>query len=472
MVSAGNVRCRTGAPYIFPTRRSSSTSIMSVFVICVPEPAFKEYIIFPARGIPFRRFCFERKRHQPFRLVCAAKDYWLFPRAFAGLGLKAHDMSKETPYYIYRICEDKVMIKRTVSIISLAVIMAGAFSVFGRFMQTPPAAPSDLRDAPNSGAYSSLASEYGDSAPVPVPAESEAKSMEPAPVSGNGDWTGWLQGRSDFDYLPGTQNVDTGTQGFKVYYRCSKFGQVGSRFAMNMQFSNDKGGDLGIVTWTTGPKAGRIITVQFEGNASLFAQNGAPYTSKDPAAVLNSINNFNGMCAEAYKTVEAQRPVIAKFLLRKDIKSLQRMYKLVKFVPGPIGLFGESLEIGLDVGTGNKAFAGIGAGCLVAGIAVEKATHHVIKEEWIRYMLEKKCATYATLGTSAYEYGEERREKEEEPVVRLSGLYQANKSSTRRYVAQENGKWVAKSEPAGVALKLAYVEEEEAIKNVFFERHR
>lgn len=350
--------------------------------------------------------------------------------------------------------------------------MAGAFSGFGRFVQAPPAAPSDLRDAPNSGAYSSLASEYGDSAPVPVPVASEAKSLEPAPVSGSGDWTGWLQGRSDFNYLPGTQNVETGTQGFKVYYRCSKFAQVGSRFAMNMQFSNDKGGDLGIVTWTTGPKAGKMINVRFEGNASLFAQNGAPYTSKDTARVLNSINNFNGMCSEAYRTVEAQRPVIAKFLLRKDIKSLQRMYKVVKFVPGPIGMFGESMEIALDVGTGNNAFAGIGAGCLVAGIVVEKATHHVVKEEWIRYMLEKKCAAYATAGTSAYEYGEEQREKKEEPVVRLSGMYQANKSSTHWYVAQENGKWVTKSEPTGVALKLAYVEDEEAIKNVFFERHR
>ncbi|MEI7529177.1 MAG: hypothetical protein WCK76_09545 [Elusimicrobiota bacterium] len=364
------------------------------------------------------------------------------------------------------------MIKRAVSVIFLIIVMAGAFSGFGRFVQAPSAVPADLRDAPNSSAYSSLESNYGSSAPAPVPAASEAKSLTPVPVAGNGDWTGWLQGRSDFDYLPGTQNVDTGTQGFKVYYRCSKFAQVGSRFAMNMQFSNDKGGDLGIVTWTTGPKAGRTITVQFEGNAALFARNGAPFTSKDPVGVLNSINNFNGMCAEAYKTVEAQRPVIAKFLLRKDIKSLQRMYKVVKFVPGPIGLFGESMEIALDVGTGNNAFAGIGAGCLVAGILVEKATHNVIKEEWIRYMLEKKCATYATIGTTAYEYGEEQREKKEEPVVRLSGLYQANKTSTHWFVAQENGKWVTKSEPSGVALKLAYVEEQEAIKNVFFERHR
>lgn len=363
------------------------------------------------------------------------------------------------------------MIKKSVPIIFLTLVMAGAFFGFGR-LKTPPAAPADLRDAPNSDAFSSLASESGDSAPVPVPEVSAAKSMEPAPVSGRGDWTGWLQGRSDFDYLPGTQNVETGTQGFKVYYRCSKFAQVGSRVAMNMQFSNDKGGDLGIVTWTTGPKAGRTITVRFEGNASLFAQNGAPLTSKDTPRVLNSINNFNGMCAEAYKTVEAQRPVIAKFLLRKDIKSLQRMYKLVKFVPGPVGMFGESMEIALDVGTGNNAFAGIGAGCLVAGVVVEKATHHVIKEEWIRYMLEKKCAVYATAGTSAYEYGEEQREKKEEPEVGLSGMYQANKTSTHWYVAQQNGKWVTRSEPVGVALKLAYVEDEEAIKNVFFERHR
>jgi len=356
--------------------------------------------------------------------------------------------------------------------IFLVLVVTVAFKGFSRFAPAAPALPSDFRDAPNSGAYSSLESESGGSAPVPAPEVSEPVNMKSAQVAGSGNWTGWLEGRSDFDYLPGTQNVDTGTRGFKVYYRCSQFARYGSGFAMNMQFSNDKGGDLGIVTWTTGPKAGRTITVRFEGKASLFAQNGAPYTSKEPERVLNGINDFNGMCSEAYRTVEANRPIIAKFLLRKDIKSLQRMYKVVKFVPGPVGLFGESMEIALDVGTGHNALAGLGAGCLVAGIVVEKATHNVVKEEWIRYMLEKKCATYATIGTTAYEYGKEQREKEEEPVVRMTGMYQANKSATNWYVAQENGKWVTKSEPVAVALKLAYMEEEETIKNVFFERHR
>lgn len=364
------------------------------------------------------------------------------------------------------------MLKRTISIFFLTVIMTGAFTGFGRFVPAAPAVPADLRDAPNSGAFSSLSSSCSGPAPVSAPAASGAQSLEPVPVAGSGNWTGWLQGRSDFDYLPGTQSEQTGTQGFKVYYRCSKFAKSGSRFAMNMQFANDKGGDLGIVTWTTGPKAGKTVNVKFEGNASLFAQNGAPYTSKDPAAVLNGIKNYNGMCAEAYKTVESHRPVIAKFLLRKDIKSLQRMYKLVKFVPGPIGMWGESMEIALDVGTGNMAFAGIGAGCLVAGIVVEKATHNVIKEEWIRYLLEKKCATYATAGTSAYEYAEERKEEEKEPVIRLSGIYRANKNSVHGYVDQVNGKWVTKSEPMGVAMNLAYVEEEETIKNIFFEKYR
>ncbi len=363
------------------------------------------------------------------------------------------------------------MTAKAVSIIFLTAIMTGAFAGFGRLMPAAPAAPADLRDAPNSQAFSDLSSGSGEAAPVPVP-EVSAKSIEPKPVAGSGNWTGWLQGRSDFDYLPGTQSEQTGTQGFKVYYRCSKFAKAGSRLAMNMQFANDKGGDLGIVTWTSGPKAGKTITVRFEGDASLFQQNGAPYTSKDPAAVLNGIQNYNGMCAEAYKTVEAQRTVISKFLLRKDIKSMQRMYKLVKFVPGPVGMWGESMEIALDMGTGNRAFAGVGAGCLVAGVLVEKATHNVVKEEWIRYMLEKKCATYATAATSAYEYAEAKREEEKEPVVRLSGIYRANKNSTHWYVDQENGKWVTKSEAMGAALNLAYVEEEETIKNIFFEKYR
>ena len=361
---------------------------------------------------------------------------------------------------------------KTISIIFLTLIMTMAFTGLCRIIPAAPAVPSDLRDVPNSEAFSSLSAESGDAAPVPVPEASAAKSIEPSPVAGSGNWTGWLQGRGDFDYLPGTQNEQTGTQGFKVYYRCSKFAKAGSRFTMNMQFANDKGGDLGIATWTSGPKAGKTVTVRFEGDASLFQQNGAPYTSKDPVAVLNSIQNYNGMCAEAYKTVEAQRPVIAKFLLRKDIKSMQRMYKLVKFVPGPIGMWGESMEIALDMGTGNRAFAGVGAGCLVAGVLVEKATHHVIKEEWIRYMLEKKCAMYATAATSAYEYAEAKREEEKEPVVRLSGIYRANKNSIHWYVDQENGKWVTKSEAMGAALNLAYVEEEETIKNIFFENYR
>lgn len=360
----------------------------------------------------------------------------------------------------------------------LAAVMTGAFAAFAPAGAGPAAKlPADFRDAPNS-AYSSLQNQGSEgapsvSAPAPAPAPSVSASVNVSrnASAGTGDWSGWRKARADYGYLPGTQNVESGTQGFGVYYRCSRFYQGNDgKFFMNMQFGNDKGGDLGIVTWTKGPSNKDMLLVKFEGTASLFAQSGAPYTSKGPVQVLNGIKDYNGMCDAAYKTVDVHRPAIAKFLMRKDIKSLQRMYKVLKFVPGPMGEFAETMEMALDVGTGHAGFAGIGAGCLGAGMIIEKASHGVIKQEWIRYMLAKECTAAATAGTTAYEHKLEEGEKEE---VYFAGHYKDTRAANHSYVAQQpNGQWVTRNGPMIVALNLAYLEDEGTVKNIFFDNWR
>lgn len=126
--------------------------------------------------------------------------------------------------------------------------------------------PGDLRDAPaaldelSGGAGHSAAPDIASPPAVPAP----APSSEASAPGGAGKWTGWLQGRSDYGYLPGTRNISSGSSGFKVYYRCSAFREeADNRFSMRMQFANDKGGDLGIVTWTRGPLEENFLTVTF-----------------------------------------------------------------------------------------------------------------------------------------------------------------------------------------------------------------
>jgi len=302
---------------------------------------------------------------------------------------------------------------------------------------------------------------------------------------GNGEWTRWLeakdaQGRSvDFGYLPGTQNVDSGSSGFKIFYRCSKFYQRHGgpwQVGMNMEFGNDKGGDIGIVTWTTGPESEDNPIVRFEGTASYSRIN----KSKDPLPsafsltlnALNGIKDFNSLCTHAYKTIAPHRPVIVKYLMKKDIKSMQRLYGATKFIPGVGGLFSEGMEIALSLGTGHYGTAGLETGCAVTGLILEKVTHGVIRSEALKYVIGKSCSGALT-GAHALSAGE----KSAEYPLYFTGALKADKKSDvlykkKKWVAFNRSEWVDTVEPMSVHVELGYLEAEKNIKNIFFDKWR
>lgn len=339
------------------------------------------------------------------------------------------------------------------------LLAAAAGSAFWALGPSPAGIPADLRDAPASSAFEELSGGRGaGEVPAAQPAAEKA-----APQRASGKWTGWLEARSDYGYLPGTQNVNSGTRGFKVYYRCSNFRQeADGGYAMIMQFGNDKGGDLGIVTWTTGPSQDKSILVKFEGRAEFSDGHGRRYAPQNPAGVLNALNDYNGFCANAYASLEAHRPTIVKYLMRKDIKSMERLYAAAKFIPGPIGMYAEGMEITLALSQRDAFKAGEGTGCLIAGLAIEKVSHKFVRREAIRYLLEKSCSGAATA------YGAVHHSEKPEGPMYFTGVVKDSPGSID-YLA---GGRTLQAVPARVRLELAYVEPEEKVKNIFFEPWR
>ena len=253
---------------------------------------------------------------------------------------------------------------------------------------------------------------HGNIAPVPQDSTRVASKPKPSKVetakSDTGEWTTWLQGRDDYGYLPGTENLDSGSDGFKVYYRCSKFYQLkgaGNQVSMYMQFRNDKGGDIGIATWRKGLSEEDPISVKFEGTASYSRKK--PYNSSNDSLLdspnpvltaLNEITDYEDLCTHAYKTIEPHRQIILKYRLRKDIKSMQRLYGWAKFVPGPFGVFSDGMDIALAVGSNENRSAGIGVFCMVSGLVLEKVSHGIVRSEVLRYVIGNSCETIVTVG--------------------------------------------------------------------------
>ena len=311
--------------------------------------------------------------------------------------------------------------------------------------------------------------------PLKTPAPSAIKN-------GSGQWTRWLTGRKDYGYLPGTENVDSGSSGFKVYYRCSKFypnSDKPSSVAMFMQFANDKGGDLGIVAWKRGLDNKDVPTIKFEGAASYSLKSDHYSASADPLLggshpillALNSIRDYEGLCTQAYKTVEAHRPVIAKYLMHKDIESMKRLYATAKFIPNPVGLYAEGMEIALDAATSEYVSAGAGLYCTISGIVLETITKGVIRSEVMRYVLGKSCtgvvaAAHGSLAVHKYRY----------PLYFTGGL-KADKNSDVHYSKQkwtafDREEFVSTVQSVSVHVELAYLEAENTVKSVFFDNWR
>lgn len=337
------------------------------------------------------------------------------------------------------------------------LLLTAAFAWTGRH----PALPADLRDAPNSEAFNALAG--GGDIAAPEAAPRPAVPPQPAARKGTGKWTGWLQGRSDYGYLPGAKNVNSGASGFKVYYRCSAFSQEpDGGFSMRMQFGNDKGGDLGIVTWTRGPSAENSLTVKFEGNAFFGTGSGQAYQPQNPVSVLNALNNYGEFCSTAYRSLETHRPAIVKYLMKKDVKSMERLYSAAKFIPGPIGLYADGMEITIALSQQEGIKAAEGAGCLITGLVLEKATHKLVKKEVLKYLIEKSCSGAAT-AIGALHHGEQH-----EGPLYFTGVVKETRTATD-YLGNRRTLY---PEPATVRLELAYVESEETVKDIFFDNWR
>ncbi|HAH31993.1 MAG TPA: hypothetical protein DCL44_06740 [Elusimicrobia bacterium] len=369
------------------------------------------------------------------------------------------------------------MNKKKLVLIIAVFLSVGAFGVT-RYIATdhPAAIPGDLRDAPDPGAFSELSSSEGKGPDVPIPSPLVSKTGN-ADTRGKGKWIGWLQGREDYGFLPGTFNIDSGVRRFKVYYRCSAFKQEmsssqdqnsGSRVSMEMQFGNDKGGDLGIVTWTQGPASKDITTVKFEGIASFLAKN---TVVNDSAAILNGVTDYESLCTNAYKSIEVHRPAIVEYLMKRDIKSMQRLYAAAKFIPGPLGTFSEGMEITLDLSQHENGMARAGAVCLIGGMVVEKISHGVIRSKVINHMLEKSCAGVTT-AVGALGHHEEVSEESGKTPLFFTGVLKDSKTSSYYFTRKAGDKRVTSSEPVFVILNLAYLEKEETVKNIFFDQWR
>lgn len=324
-------------------------------------------------------------------------------------------------------------------------------------------------------------------------------------------WVGWKEARSDYGYLPGTQFTENGTSGFKVYYRCGNFKaqQDGGRWkvGMDMVFGNDKGGDLGIVTWTNGPSREKVV-LHFLGYAQQY---GLP----DGAALDDVQFDMDTLCENAYRTVDSQRKVVALHLLKKDFKALAHFYAAAKFIPGPIGTYASLQELAITVAEKKTTAASVSTLCLVSGVVLEKGLHKFGAGPILHYAIEKSCDA----GTTAVDVAHEMKEAEEElkhsltftgtMKARISGTYYGSSAEMREKMqailrnqtlsgnsmmsrlqasasAPKGPSFVsasrtpdasanvttAKGTRVEALLRMAYVAPEDEVKNIFFDKWR
>lgn len=174
------------------------------------------------------------------------------------------------------------------------------------------------------------------------------------------------------------------------------------------------------------------------------------------------MKGYEGFCANAYKSIEVHRPVIVKYLMHKDIKSMERLYAAAKFIPGPVGVFSEGMEISMALSHKENFKAGEGAACLITGLVVEKAAHKLVRSEVVKYLLEKSCAGAAEAAGALHSV-----EKPEGPLS-FTGVIKETRPATD-YLGNKRP---YSPVPAMVMLELAYMEEEDTVKNIFFDNWR
>jgi len=151
-----------------------------------------------------------------------------------------------------------------------------------------------------------------------------------------GGWDGWKDSGRDFGYLPGAEFTESGNRGFKTYYRCTDMQAVAVgrgkwKVGADLQYGNDKGGDLEIVAWKKGPPDSPA-SIRFRGYASV---SGLP-----DGAQLGEVNiNAEQLCQALYETVENQRELVKRHLMRKNALALGRFYAAMSYVPGQTGMF-------------------------------------------------------------------------------------------------------------------------------------
>ena len=363
------------------------------------------------------------------------------------------------------------MNKRYIAFAGALVLAAGILAALNR--AAPSASyPADLRDAPNND-FSGLQSMHGSEVGGSAPAVSASAPVATAGPRGKGKWSTWYQIPGDFDYLGGTQNVNSGAKGaFKGYYRCNGFKQLpgSSAYYMSMEFGNDLGGNLGIATWTRGPSAERTITVAYVGLAS-FSQvdsSGREHAYKNPEAsplaMLNNITDDAQLCGNAFKNIAAHRDIIVKYIYKRDFESMKKLAAVAKFIPGAGGLYGEALEISCALQESNPGEAAAVTGCAISGVVLETVTHHLIKSELLKYLLGKSCSGALTAHTAMKGKGEAGEHELEAAELSFTGALKGRMKSLY-YVDRTR-----QTEPIMVDLNFAYIEKEETIRHIFFQK--
>lgn len=264
-------------------------------------------------------------------------------------------------------------------------------------------------------------------------------------------WAGWKEARSDYGYLPGTQFTENGTSGFKVYYRCGNFKaqQDGGRWkvGMDMVFGNDKGGDLGIVTWTNGPSREKVA-LHFLGYAQQY---GLP----DGAALDDVQFDMDTLCENAYQTVDSQRKVVALHLLKKDFQALAHLHY--------------AIEKSCDAGT----------------TAVDAAHEMKEAEEELKYSLTFTGSMKARISGTYYGSSREMRERMQAILrnqtlngnsmlsrLQASAAAPSGQSFVSASRTPDDNVTTAKGTRVEAMLRMAYVAPEDEVKNIFFDKWR
>ncbi|MDD2772920.1 MAG: hypothetical protein PHP45_04405 [Elusimicrobiales bacterium] len=319
-----------------------------------------------------------------------------------------------------------------------------------------------------------------------------------------GGWDGWKDSGRDFGYLPGAEFTESGNRGFKTYYRCTDMQAVAVgrgkwKVGMDLQYGNDKGGDLEIIAWKKG-QPDSPPAIRFRGYASV---SGLP-----DGAQLGEVNiNAEQLCQALYETVENQRELVKRHLMRKNALALGRFYASMAYVPGQTGMFiGANLTVhnlthneSGDVvgpveavkslihktlqGATDDAEQKIRPGsivCMASAVLLPTAASlaHLDIPDMTKNLIYLACAGNETVTSVVDAKAAADKAAKNPPMLagalkaELTGLYPSSAASAGRPEKTENSGPAARQRKVPVKLEIGYAEPFVKVKNVFFEDWR